>query len=268
MTNEIPQEVEKKYLLKTTFGLEDKLNQGKEISQAYLDLADTEIQSFITAKFPEIQLDKFIEARVRNKAGKCYLTLKGDGTLERNEEEAEISIDEFVIQSEKAIKGSIEKERHEIPLADGLVLEIDMYRGKLTGLYIAEVEFNPDQFSPEQIDKMVEKALPLADAQDVTSVKAFKNKNLATIGSLTELLQELEAVQDVSNVVKGFIHRLLPKPNLKEIEKNLKNFSPEQAAIELKRILLENGIEVQNVECTDEKGEKTFTIIINPNNQR
>ena len=66
----------------------------------------------------------------------------------------------------------VEKTRYEIPLAGGIVAELDVYHGKLDGLITVETEFESEKqanaFSP-----------PSWFGKDVTTDKRYKNKNLA-----------------------------------------------------------------------------------------
>lgn len=116
------------------------------------------------------------ELRIRRKGEKHFLTVKGDGTISRDEWENEIPAWVFD-QLWPACQGrTIEKIRYSIPYGD-LTLEIDSYFGPLSELTTLEVEF-ADEAQAQQFD--VTTIAP--DAVDVTADKRYKNKSLATKG--------------------------------------------------------------------------------------
>ena len=180
-------EVEAKFRLKIK---PDFLRDGKEISQTYLDFQNNDlVKEKIKETFGEVDLGTINESRVRVKGTvenlKYFLTLKGDGTLERDEHEEEIEKDLFNELLAEGTLGQISKIRYEIALKDGLTAEIDEYREKLEGLIVAEVEFDKNKFSFDDINARVLDVIP--DAQDVTEIKAYKNTELAELESLEEL---------------------------------------------------------------------------------
>jgi CYTH domain-containing protein len=133
------------------------------IKQGYLTLN----QGLWVARDQGVDLDfKPTEARIRARGEKYFLTLKGDGTLSRDEKEAEIPKEEFEFCWPYTYGKRIEKTRIEVPW-EGLTAEIDMYLDRQ--LMIAEVEC-PD----------LETALRLKPlGWDITEDKKYKNKNLA-----------------------------------------------------------------------------------------
>lgn len=131
-----------------------ELSGGVRISQGYLEVPSGEL-------------------RLRRKGERCFLTVKGDGTLSREEFETEIPEWTFN-QLWPATDGRrVEKTRYALP-HDGLTLEIDLYEGHLEGLRTLEVEF-PDEATAARFQ------LPawIEGAVNVTSDKRFKNKSLA-----------------------------------------------------------------------------------------
>jgi CYTH domain-containing protein len=116
------------------------------------------------------------ELRIRQKGEKYFMTVKGDGTLSR--EEWEVEIPEWVFSTlwQKTTGKQIEKIRFAIDF-QGLILEIDEYFGNLAGLFTMECEF-------ESVEDAEAFRLPqwAATAVDVTANKAFKNKVLAVKG--------------------------------------------------------------------------------------
>ena len=73
-----------------------------------------------------------------------WLTVKRGAGLVREEWETEVSQQEFESLSERLCPGTcmIEKRRYKIPLADGLVAELHVHAGHLTGFNYVEVEFS------------------------------------------------------------------------------------------------------------------------------
>lgn len=106
------------------------------------------------------------EARLRAKGTRYFFTLKGEGTLSREEQEREI--DEGVFQENWPLTEGrrIEKTRLEIPY-EGLTAEIDLYRDR--DLITAEVEC-PDVETAQRLRPI---------GKDITEDKRYKNKNLA-----------------------------------------------------------------------------------------
>ena len=119
------------------------------------------------------------EVRVRKKGNAYLLTVKSAGTLERTEVELSISAEEFNQLLPLTEDVQIVKERFELQLSDQLI-EIDVFKGKLNGLILAEIEFDSlslaNSFIPfDWMDK------------EVTEVPIFKNKNLAQVADLTSI---------------------------------------------------------------------------------
>ncbi|MGA9767775.1 MAG: CYTH domain-containing protein [Blastocatellia bacterium] len=114
------------------------------------------------------------EVRVRQKGEKYFQTIKSDGGLKRSEVEIEISKQQFD-SLWTATKGRrLKKTRYEIPY-EGLTIEMDVYRGGLAGLVVAEVEFVSEDASILFIP-------PSWFGQELTDDRAFRNKNLAKKG--------------------------------------------------------------------------------------
>lgn len=107
------------------------------------------------------------EMRVRSKGGKKFLfTAKGEGHLERNEYEVEITKNQFDLLWGFTVGNRIIKRRLDIEML-GHTVTFDMYKDR--DLIVAEVEF-----------KSIKEAEGYqALGKDVTSESQFKNKNLA-----------------------------------------------------------------------------------------
>ncbi|MFA5013287.1 MAG: adenylate cyclase [Candidatus Paceibacterota bacterium] len=115
------------------------------------------------------------EVRIRKKNDKYFITIKGNGTLKRNEWESEITkelYDFFLL----AAKGrTLVKDRYEIKLLDGNTAELDIYHEKLEGHLVIEVEF-------ESVKEASVFEEPDWFGKDITDDARYKNKNLALKG--------------------------------------------------------------------------------------
>lgn len=149
------QEVERKWLVTELPNLSGL--KGKEVIQGYIA---------VTADGTEV--------RVRQKGDKFFQTIKSDGGLVRGEIEIELTKEQYDELWQATAGRRLEKTRYEIGL-NGAKIELDVYKGALTGLIVAEVEFpsvrDSEKFSP-----------PAWFAQEVTEDKRYKNKNLALNG--------------------------------------------------------------------------------------
>ncbi len=151
-----PKEIERKFLIeKEPSNLEEFA--GDKIYQGYLVIgADGS------------------EARLRDKSGKYTLTVKSKGSLERSESEIALDSEQFLGLWPATEGKRLEKWRYTIPHGEHLI-ELDVYEGSLTGLIVAEVEFGT------QVDAIAFEA-PDWFGAEVTTDKAFKNQQLATMG--------------------------------------------------------------------------------------
>lgn len=114
------------------------------------------------------------ETRLRDRAGVCTLTVKSKGGLSRGEHEIDIDSTQFTALWPATEGKRLEKTRYVIPNDNGIV-ELDIYKGSLAGLVVAEVEFN----STFAADTYV--ALDWF-GQEVTEDSSFKNQSLALYG--------------------------------------------------------------------------------------
>lgn len=149
------QEVERKWLVTELPDLSGL--KGKEVIQGYIA---------VTSDGTEV--------RVRQKGDKYFQTIKSDGGLVRGEIEIELTKEQYDDLWQATAGRRLEKTRYEIGL-DGARIELDVYKGALTGLIVAEVEF------PSVLDS--KKFLPPTWlGEEVTEDKRYKNKNLALNG--------------------------------------------------------------------------------------
>ncbi len=114
------------------------------------------------------------EVRLRHKDDRYLITVKSGGDLVRTEREVEITALQFEGLWAATEGRRIHKDRYRVPHGDH-VIEVDVYHGALEGLVSAEVEFasleDSESFDP-----------PPWCGREVTSVDAYKNKNLARFG--------------------------------------------------------------------------------------
>lgn len=147
-------EIERKYLLRAT---PDDLPTGASIRQGYL------------------AVDGPTEIRIRSIDDRCVITVKGGHGLERAEVEFEIDPDRFSALWPLTQGRQLDKSRHRVSIGS-LVAEVDVYRGPLDGLVVAEVEFDSvadaDSFDP-----------PGWFGRDVTGEPGWSNASLATHGT-------------------------------------------------------------------------------------
>ena len=139
------------------------LQNGKSIRQGYRPLgAGTELSDRLGMNVDFTPS----EARLRDKAGTLYFTLKGTGGLSRSELEVEVKQNVFNEFWGKTDGRRVEKVRLNVPFKV-YTAEIDVYTDR--DLVVVEVEVP----TVEEANKLP----PLG--KDVTSDKSYKNKNLA-----------------------------------------------------------------------------------------
>jgi CYTH domain-containing protein len=149
-------EIERKFLVKN---IPDSFKEYEKI-----DI----LQAYISTK-PTI--------RIRKCNDNFILTIKGKGTIAKEEYELEITEDEFNSLLNKKEEGTkcIKKTRFKIPLKDGLTAELDEYYGELEGLFTVEVEF-------AEIDAARDFVPPDWFGKEVTEDSTFSNASLSKNG--------------------------------------------------------------------------------------
>jgi len=139
------------------------IRAGTRIIQGYLPLhAVSEISGIIglPEDFPAA------EVRLRDKGGKYFLTVKGDGTIERDEYEKQV--DEALFNKLWPLTEGKRVEKIRMPIEyHGHTLEVDYYTDR--ELILGEIEFSC-------IEDTKSVRLP---GTDVTADNTYKNKNLA-----------------------------------------------------------------------------------------
>jgi CYTH domain-containing protein len=142
----------------------------RELPPGFDDLPSRVIRQGYVALEPDGR-----EVRVRDDAGKYVLTVKSAGDVARSEDEIELSEQQFATLWPLTEGRRIEKVRAECRLTDDALAEIDVYRGDLAPLIVAEVEFD----SEAAADAF---GAPHWMGEEVTKDARFKNRNLALRG--------------------------------------------------------------------------------------
>ena len=115
------------------------------------------------------------EIRLRRKGERFYQTVKQGKGVQRTEVEVELSRAQFDTLWPLTAGRRVEKVRYEI--AEGIwTIELDVYRGRLKGLVVVEVEF-------ETVDESSRFVPPLWFGRDVTDDDRYKNAILAHKGT-------------------------------------------------------------------------------------
>jgi adenylate cyclase len=115
--------------------------------------------------------------RIRITDQGATLTVKVGAGLSRTEVEVDVAADQADALWQHTTGRRIEKARHRVPLGDdgGLIAEVDLYEGSLSGLCTAEVEFASEDdaaaFTP-----------PTWFGREVTGEKSWSNASLAREG--------------------------------------------------------------------------------------
>ena len=112
---------------------------------------------------------------MRRRDEDAFLTVKRGHGLVRDEVELPLEPDAFEQLWPLTEGRRVEKRRHELPGEDGLTIELDVYRGDLDGLAVAEVEF-ADEAGAEAFTP------PAWMGREVTDDARFKNHRLAVDG--------------------------------------------------------------------------------------
>ncbi len=120
-----------------------------------------------------ISLDPTI--RIRKQDEEYILTVKGSGSIAREEFELKITKAQYEELLPKAATKTVEKQRYFYKLDEKSTAEIDIYFGELLGLLTIEVEFSSME------DCMAFEA-PSWFGKEVSEDKRYKNTNLSIYG--------------------------------------------------------------------------------------
>ena len=146
--------LQKRFLLKECPSL--KGLKGELIMQAFLEVGEN-------------------ERRVRESDGKYFYTEKQGTGLERSMQTKQISCSDYLIKMSKRVGDIITKVRYHIPVKNGFVVKVDVYKGAHAGLVLAEVDFD-DYYALTRFIR------PDWIGEDVTKDRRYMNANLALYG--------------------------------------------------------------------------------------
>jgi adenylate cyclase len=153
----LPLEVERKFLIPKAPGWLASC-RSEELEQGYL----------------AIEADD-CEVRVRHSREQAVLTVKRGSGLERTEVEVKLGQEQFDALWPLTDARRVSKRRHHVPTDFGR-LQVDVYRGALEGLIVAEVEFDEDE-RPQDFEP------PDWFGEEVTGNRRYANKSLASRGA-------------------------------------------------------------------------------------
>lgn len=119
------------------------------------------------------------EVRLRRKGNLYFLTIKSQGGLVREEYEVEMTRIQFETLWPGTKGRRLQKDRY---LFEGF--ELDLYKGNLKGLLVAEIEF-------EEEEKAQSFLLPEWLGAEITHINFIKNRNLLQYESWEAIQKEL-----------------------------------------------------------------------------
>lgn len=110
--------------------------------------------------------------RVRRDGDRFYMTYKGSGLMIREEYNLPLTKESYDHLIQKADGTVITKVRYRIPLDGGLTAELDLFKGSLEGVELAEVEF---------LDEDAANSFTPPDwfGKDVTMDSRYHNSNMS-----------------------------------------------------------------------------------------
>ncbi len=148
-------EIERKFLVQSD-RWKSFAGVGVELTQAYISTME----------------DRNVRIRLYED-GRAKLTIKtGKSGLVRDEVEFAVPFEQAQELLTLAIGNIIEKTRFEVPY-EGFTWEIDVYRGSLAGLVVAEVELQNEDQRP---------AIPSWISAELTGDESYSNQSLALYG--------------------------------------------------------------------------------------
>lgn len=112
------------------------------------------------------------ETRLRRRGGRCLLTVKSGAGLSRAEHEIDLTLQQFEALWPATEGARLVKRRRVFRGEDGAAIELDVYEGALSGLAVAEVEFD-DPWGAESF------VVPYWFGREVTDDPEYRNQRLA-----------------------------------------------------------------------------------------
>lgn len=147
-----------------------------EIERKFLvKLIPENLESFPKKEIEQTYISTDPTIRLRKSDESFILTVKGKGSIAREEFELELTKDQYDSLMKKAETPSVSKTRYLIPLNASLTAELDVYHKNLMGLLTVEVEF-------KSIDGAEAFIPPEWFSLDISEDKRYKNTSLAIYG--------------------------------------------------------------------------------------
>lgn len=116
------------------------------------------------------------QVRIRHKGDRYFLTVKGRGTLKRDEVEVALSADQFEALWPLTQGRRVQKKRYAIPYREHII-ELDVFEGNLAGLVVAEIEF-------ATVEESESLETPGWFGKEVTHDARYTNSHLASYGKI------------------------------------------------------------------------------------
>lgn len=157
-------EIERKYLVRELDGarLAEAAAEQREIEQIYLSSSDQGSARVRRSSWPDGRVEY------------THTTKRRLSSRSREEMERVVDAGEYarLVRDRDPSRTTIRKRRYAVPLAAGLVCEIDVFAGELAGLVLAEVEL-PAEDARFQLPRWLE------IEREVTDDPAYANAALA-----------------------------------------------------------------------------------------
>lgn len=129
------QEIERRFLVKNIDNISLEKYSKKIIEQDYI----------YNDKLTAIRKRKII----KEGQAKYYYTIKTNTSSIYSQEELEFEIDEetYIKLDKREDRNTIIKDRYNIPIQDGLIIELDIFHGIFEGVIFAEIEFPSEEMA-------------------------------------------------------------------------------------------------------------------------
>jgi CYTH domain-containing protein len=115
------------------------------------------------------------ETRIRRRGASCTLTVKSGSGMSRSEHEVELTDAQFEALWPATEGARLVKQRRVLRAEGGHSIELDVYEEQLSGLIVAEVEFDDPAGASEFV-------APDWFGREVTDDPAYRNQRLAVAG--------------------------------------------------------------------------------------
>lgn len=150
----------------------------KDIEQFYTQITEEEEVRHRAVKDSVLRAKALKNKYINDES--FYITIKKGNGLVREERELETTEVEYNEGKENIVGNIIRKRRYEIPykvLGVSYLIELDVYKGSLEGLIVAEVECK------SKLQVFILRMLkPSWFTEDITEDERYKNKNLSLNG--------------------------------------------------------------------------------------